>query len=84
VVGRGQVCPEGTLPVFSVDTEEEADRLIVMVCNRDQEGRMYARELAREQTLTNLALFSDRLQQAHDFMKKMGRCNCSRKRPKRV
>lgn len=58
--GRGPI-PGGRLPVFSTDTEEEAQMLIVMCCPRDEDGNYYARELADKQTLPNLRRFSDRL-----------------------
>lgn len=56
--------PDGFLPVFSVDTEEQAKRLIVMTCPTDIEGNYYSRELAQEQTLANLQAFSDKLARA--------------------
>lgn len=65
-MGYGRVTPDGRLPVFSVDTEEEAKMLIVMACPRDAVGNHYARELAEEQTLENLAAFSDRLKECWD------------------
>lgn len=65
-MGYGHVVPEGRLPVFSVDTEQEAKMLVAMACPRDLEGNHYARELAREQTLENLAAFSDKLQKCWD------------------
>lgn len=70
-MGYGRVTPDGKLPVFSVDTEEEAKQLIVMACPRDMEGNHYARELAEEQTLENLALFSDKLQTYWDQWQSM-------------
>lgn len=63
--------PDGRLPVFGVDTEKEAEALIVMTCPRDAQGAYYARELANEQTLENLVAFSDKLQECQDFRKKM-------------
>lgn len=50
--------------MFSVDTEEEAKKLIVLACPRDDYGNYYARELLEEQTLDNLDAFSDRLAKA--------------------
>jgi hypothetical protein len=47
--------------VYSVDTEEEAEQLIVAACPRDYAGKHYARELVNEQTLSNLAQFSQKL-----------------------
>lgn len=67
--GRSPV-PEGALPVFSVETEEEAKRLIVMTCPTDHAGRHYARELAVEQTLANLYAFGDRLRKGYAFMRR--------------
>lgn len=62
-MGYGPKVPGGRLPVFSVDTEEEARALIVAACPRttDGTGQHYAPELAEEQTLENLQRFSDRL-----------------------
>lgn len=57
--------------MFSVDTEKEAETLIVMTCPRDAQGSYYARELASEQTLENLVAFSDKLQKCQDFRKEM-------------
>lgn len=63
--------PEGRLPVFGVQTEKEAEMLIVMACPRDTTGEFYARELAQEQTLENLVAFSDRLQEYWDRWQEM-------------
>jgi hypothetical protein len=52
---------EGFLPVFSVDTEEEARELLVFACGTNIEGEFVARELVQEQTLEALTAFSDRL-----------------------
>ena len=76
-VGYGRVVPEGRLPVFSVDTEEEANTLIVLACKRSNENTYYARELAQDQTLENLVTFSDHLQKAHGFLKEKGCCTCA-------
>ena len=56
--------------MFSVDTEEEAKSLIVLACGRDDAGNYYAKELVEDQTLDNLAAFSDRLAKAWEFLKK--------------
>ena len=66
--GRGPI-PDGALPVFSTDTEEEAQDLIVLTCPMGYDGNYYARELAAEQTLKNLQEFSDRLAAAWEIMK---------------
>lgn len=80
MVGYGRVTPEGKLPVFSVDTEEQAKMLIIMTCPRDMEGNHYARELAREQTLENLALFSDKIQTCWDAWQSVNANSSERKR----
>lgn len=67
--GRGPI-PDGRLPVFSTDTEEEAQRLIVLCCPRDRDGHYFARELATEQTLENLQRFSDRLAHGWTLLKR--------------
>jgi len=56
--------------VFSVDTEEEAYRLLILACPRNEAGEFIARELVEEQTLENLQAFSDRLANAYQFMKR--------------
>jgi len=69
-VAFGPKVPNGFLPVFSVDTEDEARELITLCCPLDHAGKPYARELAREQTLENLERFSDKLAQGYEIMKK--------------
>ena len=49
------------LRVFGVDTEEEAKRLLVMACETNINGEHIAKELAHEQTIENLEVFSNRL-----------------------
>jgi hypothetical protein len=61
IVGYGFLVPEGAMPVFSVDTEEEAKALIVTACPLNYDGEYFSRELAQEQTLENLQAFSDKL-----------------------
>ena len=61
IVGYGFLVPEGAMPVFSVDTEEEAKALIVAACPLNYDGEYFSRELAQEQTLENLQAFSDKL-----------------------
>lgn len=67
-MGYGVSVPKGHLPVFSVDTEEEAERLLVLACPRNLKGEFYARELAEEQTLDNLKAFSDKLARCHQLL----------------
>jgi hypothetical protein len=72
VVGYGVTVPEGSLPVFSVDTEDEARKLMVTACSYEPRTEEYvARELLQEQTLDNLALFSQRL--AYTWFDLMGK-----------
>lgn len=55
--------------MFSVDTEEEAKSLLLLVGKRDIEGNLYAPELAQEQTIENLKKFSDKCARAWEHMK---------------
>jgi hypothetical protein len=57
----GPKCPRGFLPVFSVNTAEEAERLLVLACQTNIDGEFIASELVEEQTLPNLYAFGDRL-----------------------
>lgn len=67
------------MPVFSVDTEAEAKMLLVMTCPKNAAGQFVARQLAEEQTLENLAAFSDQLKAAHDLLVKNGNCKCKKR-----
>lgn len=78
----GRTVPKGFLPVFSVDTEDEAKKLLVLTCPRNAEMDFFARELVAEQTLDNLATFSDRLQKSHDLLATNGNCECSKMKKK--
>lgn len=69
----GRKCPKGFLPVFSVDTEEEAERLLVMSCSRDMDGSFYSNELAAEQSLERLRAFGKKLATNYDRMKAFDR-----------
>ena len=64
VVGHGPKGsrPAGRLPVFTVENEEEAELLVVLACKTNLKGEYVARELATEQSLTNLNAFGDRLE----------------------
>lgn len=57
----GRSVPDGWLPVFSVDTEDEARKLLVSSCGTTVNGEFFASELVERQTLFNLAAFSQRL-----------------------
>jgi hypothetical protein len=76
VVSYGRSCPHGYLPVYSVGSEEEARRLLILACPKDLGGQFVAPELVEEQTIENLAAFSDRLHAAHEHLKKSGECDC--------
>jgi hypothetical protein len=72
IVRYGRTCPidEGFLPVFSVDTEQEARTLLTMACPTNMNGEFVARELVQEQTLENLEAFGDKLEKYYEVMKK--------------
>jgi len=70
VVRYGRTCPRGFLPVYSVDTEEEARRLLVLTCGTNHKGEFIAKELMASQNLKNLQAFGDRLHEAHKWLKK--------------
>lgn len=57
----GRSVEDGFLPVYSVDTEEEARRLLVAACPTNIAGEFVAPELAEEQTLANLRALGRRL-----------------------
>lgn len=50
----GRSVEEGALPVFSVGSEEEAEKLLVLTCPRNYDMDFVAQELAGEQTAENL------------------------------
>jgi len=54
--------------VYSVDTEEEAEQLLVASCPRNYDGEFVAPQLVEEQTLENLEAFSDHLAEVHQRM----------------
>lgn len=63
--------PKGSLAVYSVDTEEEAQSLLVMSCGTNIKGEFIARELVEEQTLENLDAFGARLEETDEMIKKL-------------
>ena len=78
-MGFGTKLPEGMLPVFSVGSEDEAQRLLATCCPLNYQGEYIASELVAEQTLENLEAFGQRLQQAHDlYLKGTEACSCGR------
>jgi hypothetical protein len=69
VVGYGVTVPKGSLAVFTVDTEEEARKLVALTCPlADDNKSYYARELAEAQTLENLRRFSDKLAKGYALL----------------
>ena len=69
-MGFGRTVRQGSLPVFSVETEADAEELIALTCSLSLAGEYYSPELARLQTLENLAAFSDRLARGWDRIAK--------------
>lgn len=65
------------LPIFSVDTEEEAEDLATRTCILAHNGQYVAVALAEAQTLDNLYAFGDRLRVEYAKMKKEQRCQKS-------
>ena len=74
--GRGE--PErGWLPVFSVGSEAEAARLLVLACSRNYQGEHVAHELAASQAMASLDAFGRRLEELHDrYLAGTERCEC--------
>jgi len=68
-VRYGRTIEKGFLPVYSVDTEEEARSLLVAACQTNHNNEFIARELSQEQTMQNLFAFSDRLEKIHGMIK---------------
>ena len=58
----------GFLPVYSVDTEEEARALLVLACGTNAGGEFVARELVEDQSLEMLTSFGERLERTHKMM----------------
>ena len=73
----GTVCPDGFLPVFSVDTEEEAQSLLVACCQRGHDGEFYATETLpfagseadQEERLEAFYAFGERLRLVYEKIK---------------
>ena len=73
------VVPEPALPVFSVGTQEEARRLIVLACPMGYEKQKYY-----VPGVLTVREFSDKLEKAHTFLAKAGRCECVVRRQMRL
>ena len=66
----GRSVEDGFLPVMSVETEEEAQRLLTLGCQTNYNGEYIARELVDEQTMDNLNAFGERLNDLyHQYIK---------------
>ena len=65
----GRTVQPGFLPVYSVDTEEEAKKLLTFACSTNLDNEYIASELVQEQTLDNLEAFGKRLKHYHQLMK---------------
>jgi hypothetical protein len=68
-VRYGRTVEPGALPVYSVDTEEEAEALLTLTCPTNVDDEFIATELVVDQTLENLYAFGARLEAAHEWMK---------------
>lgn len=78
----GRTAPRGFLPVFSVDTAEEAEELLLLACSTNDRGEYIAFELAMagdDRTLEMLGAFGDRLATTYERMK--ARSTGRRRRP---
>lgn len=64
-MGYGVSVPNGSIAVFSVNSEEDARKLLVATCPTNISGEFVAPELVEEQTLENLSAFSNRLAAAY-------------------
>ena len=62
--------------MFSVGTDEEAERLLTLCCPKSVNGEYLARELTAEQSLENLEAFSKRLEEGHNRLVDGGQCDC--------
>ncbi len=65
----GTKCPTGFLPVFSVNDEFEAKRLLTLACPTNLDGEYIAPGLVHAQTLTNLTAFGDQLERYYEVVK---------------
>lgn len=64
----GRSVEEGFLPVFAVDTEEEAKSLLVLCCQKQRvNGKLefIAKELLHDQSIENLEGFGERLKRIY-------------------
>lgn len=65
------------LPVYSVADEKEAKSLLTLACSTNYKGQFVAKELVHKQTLENLELFGERLNEIHQkYIVSHGNCRC--------
>lgn len=69
ILGYGAVIPNGSIPIFSVDSEEEAYRLLMLTCPTGFSHERVATELIQE----NLGVVEQRLKQGHVMLHGKGR-----------
>ena len=69
----GRTVEKGFLPVYSVDSAEEARDLLIAACDTNVEREFVARETVEEQTLENLYAFGRRLADVHERIKRRRR-----------
>lgn len=62
--------------MFSVGSEAEAKKLLILACSINYDGEFIASELAHEQTVSNLMSFGRRLKKLHREFIKNGWCDC--------
>lgn len=58
---------------MSVDTEEEAESLLLATCARNDQGEFVSVDLAQEQTVERLFAFGDKLEKVYKRMKERRR-----------
>ena len=72
--------PNGFLPVFTVDTEEEARSVVAATCKLGLDGNYFSPELAEEQSLDVLDRFADRCRKAWNDLRRTSRTSKVEKR----
>jgi len=68
-VKYGRTVEKGFLPVFSVETEDETQRLLTLTCPKNNDGEYIAMELVEKQSIENVTAFGDRLKQYYEYIK---------------
>lgn len=65
IVRYGRTVEDGFLPVYSVDTEIQAQALLTFACPINYDKEFVATELSKEQTIDNLTAFGERLHEIY-------------------